>query len=335
MRQVEGTLENEEAFAKASNRQDAAPLTAETQAAEDAEALTDEIFEGFSFGKPGGSNRQTIAQILADPSDQNHRAFVKFVNKLVQSARSRYRHGDTEKFSPEARHLFENVVFHRVFAETERGQALFELKENGTLAPTQNGRALMIILPHLAKFDAFFTKYRDDVRALSISKDVAAAFHLLSTLRGDPYNMRVGQAAVHLDTMPMADDPTMTETGMEIARALNGIKDVKSVANIIINYIGKAIETVEASGVPVAQQDAMFEGGDVYTGPSKDVMLTEIIEESKKPKKKTEDTGQTDLFPEGEEGDTDAREPGTPARGTGTPIERSGTGDNETPVDSG
>ena len=309
IRQVIGEISDPKAFGEASNTPDAAPRTAEHQALEDAEALTPEIFEDFSFGETGGSNRKTIAEMLADPTTQNQTAFLAFVDNLDQAERSRYRRGNTRNLAPNARHLFENAVFADTFT-SERGKLLFEAKENGTLVPTQNTRALMMMLPHLAKFDALLQIYHPDVQALSISDDVAAAMQYLSHLRGEPSNLKVGQAAAHIDSIPPDADETLTPEAIVMMRTFNGIKDTGPIANIVINYVAKAIENIKRSGVSVAIQKELLEGVTEYAGPSKLDMLNEIIEETKKPKKQTQEPEQPNLF-EDEQSKQQATEEGT------------------------
>lgn len=295
IRQVIGEISDPKAFGEASNTPDAAPRTAEHQAFEDADALTPEIFEDFSFGETGGSNRKTISEMLADPTTQNLTAFLTFIDNLEQSERSRYRRGNTRKLAPNARHLFENAVFAKTFT-SERGKLLFEAKENGTLVPTQNTRALMMMLPHLAKFDALLQIYRPDVHKLSISDDVAAALQYLSHLRGEPNNLKIGQAAAHIDSIPLDADPTLTPEAIVLMRTFNGIRDTGPIANIVINYVGKAIETIKASGVSVAIQDTLIPGTQEYVGPSKLDILNEVIEETKTPKQRTQQTQQSTLL---------------------------------------
>ena len=307
VRQVVGEISDPKAFADASNIPDAAPRTAEHQAVEDAEALTPEIFESFSFGEIGGSSRKTIAEMLAEPTNQNQTAFLAFIDNLPQATRARYRRGNTRNLAPNARHLFENAVLAKTFT-SERGKLLFEAKENGTLVPTQNTRALMMMLPHLAKFDALLQIYRPDVQALTISDDVAAAIQYLSHLRGEPNNFKIGQAAAHIDSIRPDADPTLTPEAIELMRTINGIRDTGPIANIVINYVAKAIETIRTSGVTVTTQEALFPGTETYTGPSKLEMLSEVIEETKKPKKRTEQTQQTSLL----DAETRETEPETP-----------------------
>jgi len=295
VRQVIGEISDPKAFGEASNTPDAAPRTAEHQAVQDAESLTSDIFDAFSFGETGGSNRKTIAEMLADPTDQNLTAFLEFIDELDQAERSRYRRGNTRKLAPNARHLFENAVLAKTFT-SERGKLMFEAKENGTLVPTQNTRALMMMLPHLAKFDALLQLYHPNVQALSISDDVGAALQYLSHLRGEPNNFKIGQAAAHIDSMSPDADPTLTPESIVLMRTFNGIKDTGPIANVVINYVAKAIENIKASGVSVAIQKSLFKGTKEYMGPSKLDMLNEVIEETTKPKKQTQETTQPSLF---------------------------------------
>lgn len=321
VRQVVGAIDNPAEFAKATNTSDTAPRTAEDQALQDANALTDEILDMFDFGEVGGSNRRTIADMLANPSEQNQRALVAFIDNLPQGERARYRRGDVRNLSPEARVLFENAILAKLFT-TERGRLLLTSKESGTLVPEQNRKALMAALPHLAKFDIFLKLYHEDVQALSISDDVAAAMHYLSHLRGHPNNLKIGQAAAHLDSTQIESDETLTPDSIVIMRAINGITSAGPIANILVGYINTAIENIRASGVAVREQETLFEGAVEYAGPSKTEMLETVIAEVKAPKRKSDESGQTALI--GDEEDAER-----------TPDGQEGDGDTTPPVDSG
>ena len=232
-----------------------------------------------------------------------------------------------------------SLYFHVVMYNTERGQMLFEAKENGKLVPNQNARALLIALPHIVKFDAFLRNYRPDVHNLAISDDVAAAFHTISSLRGEPTNMKVGQLGAHLDTQPFADDPSVSDAALMIMRAIYASQSPNFISNIVINYISNAVEAVQSSGVPIAEQDPLFEGGEVYQGATKNKVLSDTIAEAQKPKERETETGdeQTSLIPEGEEdagetpgGDTTER---TGSGDTGGDGDRTGRTGTDTPTD--
>ena len=278
VRQVLGELDDPAAFAEASNQPNAAPRTTAHQAQQDADALTPEIIDKFDFGEVGGSNRRTIADMMAQPSKRNHDALLAFIENLPPQARARYRRGDTTRLAPEARHYLENAFFAAMF-DTERGAALYEMKENGTFVPNQNYTALMIALPHIVKLDAFLRNYRPDVHKLAISDDVAAAFHSISSLRGEPTNMTVGQLGAHLDTQPFADDPSITTEAHMIMKAIYASQSQRLISDLLVGYVANAINTIQASGVPVAEQDPLFEGGEVYQGPNKEKILATTIEE--------------------------------------------------------
>lgn len=322
VRQAVGAVDNPAEFARATNTSDAAPRTAEDQALQDANALTDEILEMFDFGEVGGSNRRTIADMLANPSEANQRALVAFIDNLPQGERARYRRGDARNLSPEARVLFENAILAKIFT-SERGRLLLTTKEGGTLVPEQNRKALMASLAHLAKFDAFLKAYHEDVQALSISDDVAAALHYLSHLRGHPNNLKIGQAAAHLDSTQIENDETLTPDSIVLMRAINGITSAGPIANILVGYITTAIENIRASGVAVREQETLFEGAVKYEGPSKTEMLEQVIAEVKAPKRQSDESGQTTLI-----GDQDAES-------EGRHDAREGDGDTEIRVDSG
>ena len=103
-----------------------------------------------------------------------------------------------------------------------------------------------------------------------------------------------------------------------IMRAIYASQSQRFISILLIEYIANATEAVKSSGVPVAEQDPLFEGGEVYQGPTKEIILSDTIEKIATPKEK-ETTGdeQTSLIPE--EGEQDA----TP----GDTTERTGTGD--------
>ena len=337
IRQVVGEVSDVKDFAEASNREDAAPRTTEHQALEDAESLTIERFDKFNFGEIGGSNRKTIAQMLSNPSRENLRALVAFVEALPPQARSRYRRGNSKRLAAEARVLFENVVLAKTFT-SERGNLLFQEMTDGTLEPGQNARAVLMALPHLAKFDAYLQDYNPDVQALSLSDDVAAAVHQLSTLRSEPNNLTIGQVGAYLDSLKLEEDPTLTPEAHAIMKAIYATKDAGPIANILINTIGQLIENIQNSGATVSTQGTLTGEPVPYGGPSKLETLNAVIAEAKTPKQ-TEESAQETL-----EGIEDETREGTPAergsdpdtqRAGGTGTRRPGPGDGRVTPDPG
>ena len=317
---IYGILRFIEDFGEASNREDAVPRTAAHQAAEDAESLTIPHLDAFNFGDTGGSNRRTISQILAAPSQENLRALVAFVEVLPPPARARYRRGNTSQLAAAARELFENAVLTKTFGGFERGQLLFQELADGTLKPTQNTRALLIMLPHLAKFDAYVESYNDDVQALSISSDVAIALHYLSQLRGDPNNFTVGQTLGHLHTDQMLETD-VTPEALALMKAIAATRDAGPIANIVINYIGQTLENITASGVSVSEQGTSTGEPIPYVGASKLDTLNAVITEATTPKQPEgadvqgsmeglEDDADTGGNVPASDGDPDSDEPG-------------------------
>ena len=319
VRQVIGEVSDVKEFAEASNREDAAPRTAEHQALEDAESLTIRILELFNFGEIGGSNRRTIAQQLAVPSRQNLQALTIFVEALPPAARARYRRGNTTRLAAEARTLFENAVLAKTFIDTERGRLLFAEMTDAILTPDHAARAVLMMLPHLAKFDAFLQSYNADVQALSISADVAAAVQYLSSLRSEPNNLTIGQVGPHLDTPTMMEaDATLTPEAHALMKAIYASQSANQIANIVIETVGRLMENIDASGVPVSTQITMVPVE--YGGPSKLETLNTVIEETKTPARAAEETGQQTM----EELEDESTERTPAERGSGENTPRTG-----------